>query len=75
MNRETGSGLNKSTRKFKFFWMAEPGHPREVGVLHDRPPAAGTHEAFAKKIRISLPSHRKLFDEGFNAGKALPWLT
>ena len=29
--------------------MAEPGHPHEMGVLHNRHPAAGTHEASAKK--------------------------
>ena len=40
---------SKSKRKIKFFWMAEPGHPYEVGVLHNRHPAAGTHEASAKR--------------------------
>ena len=39
----------KRIRKIKCFWMAEPGHPHEVGVLHNRPPAAGTHEASAKR--------------------------
>ena len=39
----------KRIRKIKCFWMAEPGHPHEVGVLHNRHPAAGTHEASAKK--------------------------
>jgi hypothetical protein len=29
--------------------MAEPGHPHVVGVLHNRHPAAGTHEASAKR--------------------------
>jgi hypothetical protein len=29
--------------------MAEPGHPHDVGVLHNRHPAAGTHEASAKR--------------------------
>jgi hypothetical protein len=36
-------------KTFKFFWMAEPGHPHEVGVLHNWHPAAGTHEASAKR--------------------------
>ncbi len=31
--------------------MAEPGHPHEVRVLHNRHPAAGTHEASAKKTK------------------------
>ncbi len=40
---------SKRIRKIKCFWMAEPGHPHEVGVLHKRHPAAGTHEASAKR--------------------------
>ena len=40
---------SKGKRKIKFFWMAEPGHPHDVGVLHNRHPAAGTHEASAKR--------------------------
>ena len=39
----------KSKSNFKFIWMAEPGHPHDVGVLHNRHPAAGTHEASAKR--------------------------
>jgi hypothetical protein len=31
--------------------MAEPGHPHEVGVLHNRHPAAGTHKPLRKKIK------------------------
>jgi hypothetical protein len=38
-----------SKSKFKCFWMAEPGHPHDVGVLHNMHPAAGTH----KPLRIS----------------------
>jgi hypothetical protein len=40
---------SKRQRKFNFFWMAEPGHPHEVGVLHKRPPAAGTHKPLRKE--------------------------
>ena len=40
---------SKRIRKIKCFWMAEPGHPHEVGVLYNRHPAAGTHEASAKR--------------------------
>jgi hypothetical protein len=40
---------SKILKTFKSFWMAEPGHPHDVGVLHNRHPAAGTHEASAKR--------------------------
>jgi hypothetical protein len=41
---------SKSKSKF-LFWMAEPGHPRAVGVLHDRHPLAGTPATSAKKLK------------------------
>ena len=47
--RALGKAEPESKGKFKFFWMAEPGHPHVVGVLHNRHPAAGTHEASAKR--------------------------
>ena len=40
--------------------MAEPGHPHEVGVLHNRHPAAGTHKPLRKKYKISNLSMRRL---------------
>jgi hypothetical protein len=43
----------KALAKNELFWMAEPGHPHEAGVPHTRPPAAGTHEAPAKKGKYS----------------------
>ena len=33
--------------------MAEPGHPHDVGVLHNRHPAAGTHMPLRKEFKIS----------------------
>ncbi len=39
---------SKSKGKIKFIWMAEPGHPHDVGVLHKRHPAAGTHKPLRK---------------------------
>ncbi len=45
---------SKRIRKFKFIWMAEPGHPPDVGVLHNRPPAAGTHKPLRKKKKSHL---------------------
>ncbi len=44
---------SKGKGKIRFIWMAEPGHPHEVGVLHKRPPAAGTHKPLRKKHQKS----------------------
>ena len=33
--------------------MAEPGHPHDVGVLHKRHPAAGTHKPLRKEQQES----------------------
>ncbi len=49
LRRALGEAEPESISKFKFFWMAEPGHPHDVGVLHNRHLAAGTHEASAKR--------------------------
>jgi hypothetical protein len=32
---------NNPFKKFKFFWMAEPGHPPEPEVLHKSPLRGG----------------------------------
>ena len=53
---------SKSRRMFKFFWMAEPGHPHEVGVLHNSPPAAGTH----KPLRKVLENRRVYVEMGIS---------
>jgi hypothetical protein len=53
----------KRIRKIKFFWMAEPGHPHEVGVLHNRHPAAGTH----KPLRKDFENKRECVQTRFNA--------
>ena len=45
---------SKRIRKFKFFWVAEPGHPHEVGVLHNRPSAAGTHKPLRKEFKSAM---------------------
>ena len=39
----------EEAKGIKCFWMAEPGHPHEVEVLHNRHPAAGTHKPLRKK--------------------------
>jgi hypothetical protein len=55
---------SKSRRKFKYFWMAEPGHPHAVGVLHNRHPAAGTHEASANRFLRLLAYTGRIVDAG-----------
>ncbi len=40
--------------------MAEPGHPHEVGVLHKRHPAAGTHKPLRKEFKTSNVVMKKL---------------
>ncbi len=43
---------SKNRRKFKSFWMAEPGHPHEVGVLHKLPLLGGPTSLREKKLEF-----------------------
>ena len=67
--------ISRSRRKFKFFWVAEPGHPHEVGVLHKRPPAAGTHKPLRKKPKINCKVIVDYLDFDRNEAKPFTQLT
>ena len=57
-----------SKSKFKIIWMAEPGHPHEVGVLHNRYPAAGTRKPLRKRSKFKCNATEDYLKIDINAG-------